>query len=67
VLYEVLTMGVVVAAHHVHLDEKVAIKFLLPEAVTSTEVVGRFVREARAAVRSLCDARRFRRERTSSR
>ncbi len=44
-------MGVVVAAHHIHLDEKVAIKFLLPEAVTSTEVVGRFVREARAAVR----------------
>jgi serine/threonine protein kinase len=44
-------MGVVVAAHHIHLDEKVAIKFLLPEAVTSAEVVGRFVREARAAVR----------------
>ena len=44
-------MGVVVAAHHIHLDEKVAIKFLLPDAVTSAEVVGRFVREARAAVR----------------
>ena len=44
-------MGVVVAAHQIHLDEKVAINFLLPEAVASPEVVGRFVREARAAVR----------------
>jgi serine/threonine protein kinase len=44
-------MGVVVAAHHIQLDQKVAIKFLLPEAVSSAEVVGRFVREARAAVR----------------
>jgi hypothetical protein len=44
-------MGMVVAAHHIHLDEKVAIKFLLPDAVTSAEIVGRFVREARAAVR----------------
>ena len=44
-------MGVVVAARHLQLDEKVAIKFLLPEAVGSAEVVGRFVREARAAVR----------------
>src|SRR3954454_2616281 len=44
-------MGVVVAAHHIHLDEKVAIKFLLPEAVSNPEVIGRFVREARAAVR----------------
>jgi serine/threonine protein kinase len=44
-------MGVVVAAHHIHLDEKVAIKFLLPDAVASPEVVRRFVREARAAVR----------------
>jgi serine/threonine-protein kinase len=44
-------MGVVVAAHHIHLDERVAIKFLLPDAVANAEVVGRFVREARAAVR----------------
>jgi len=44
-------MGVVVAAHHLQLDEKVAIKFLLPEAVGNVEVVERFVREARAAVR----------------
>ena len=26
-------MGVVVAAHHMQLDEKVALKFLLPEAL----------------------------------
>ena len=26
-------MGVVVAAHHVQLDERVALKFLLPEAL----------------------------------
>jgi serine/threonine protein kinase len=44
-------MGVVVAAHHIRLDEKVAIKFLLPEAVGNAEVVGRFEREARAAIR----------------
>jgi serine/threonine-protein kinase len=44
-------MGVVVAAHHVHLDEKVAIKFLLPTMLGNQEVVGRFAREARAAVR----------------
>jgi serine/threonine-protein kinase len=44
-------MGVVVAAHHVHLDERVAIKFLLPEMLSSGEAVARFSREARAAVR----------------
>jgi serine/threonine-protein kinase len=44
-------MGVVVAAHHVDLDEKVAIKFLLPEALNSQEAVARFTREARAAVK----------------
>ena len=44
-------MGLVVAARHLQLEEKVAIKFLLPEAVSSPEVVGRFAREARAAVR----------------
>src|SRR5512136_2522104 len=44
-------MGVVVAAHHIHLDEKVAIKFLLPEALANPEAVARFGREARAAVR----------------
>ena len=44
-------MGVVVAAHHLALDRRVAIKFLLPEATTNQEVVARFAREARAAVR----------------
>ena len=44
-------MGVVVAAYHLHLDERVAIKFLLPEVVNNEEAVGRFAREARAAVK----------------
>jgi serine/threonine protein kinase len=41
-------MGVVVAAHHVQLDEKVAIKFLLPSMLRNQEVVSRFAREARS-------------------
>jgi serine/threonine protein kinase len=44
-------MGVVVAAHHIRLDEKVAIKFLLPEVLGSVEHMARFEREARAAVK----------------
>ncbi len=44
-------MGVVVAAHHRQLDERVALKFLLPEAAESPEVVARFLREARAAAK----------------
>ncbi|MBM4362537.1 MAG: serine/threonine protein kinase, partial [Deltaproteobacteria bacterium] len=44
-------MGVVVAAHHVELDERVAIKFMLPEALANSEAVARFAREARAAVK----------------
>jgi len=44
-------MGVVVAAHHLQLDEKVAIKFLLPTMLSNRDVVGRFAREARAAVK----------------
>lgn len=44
-------MGVVVAAHHVELDERVAIKFLLPETLTNADAVSRFSREARAAVK----------------
>jgi eukaryotic-like serine/threonine-protein kinase len=44
-------MGVVVAAHHLHLDERVAIKFLLPNALNDGEAVARFAREARAAVK----------------
>ncbi len=44
-------MGVVVAAHHIKLDEKVALKFLLPRGTRSDESVARFLREARAAVK----------------
>jgi len=44
-------MGVVVAAHHIQLDKRVALKCLLPEATTNLEVVARFAREARAAVK----------------
>ena len=44
-------MGVVVAAHHIHLDEKVALKFLLPEALGDSNAVARFAREARNAVK----------------
>ena len=44
-------MGVVVSAHHLHLDEKVAIKFLKPEALERKELLARFEREARAAVK----------------
>src|SRR5271167_3372782 len=44
-------MGVVVAAHHLQLEERVALKFLLPEAIGNAEATARFLREARAAVR----------------
>ena len=44
-------MGVVVAAHHVELDDRVAIKFLLPDALHNGEAVARFAREAQAAVK----------------
>jgi serine/threonine-protein kinase len=44
-------MGVVVAARHLQLEDKVALKFLLPEVLSNPEAVERFVREARAAVR----------------
>ena len=44
-------MGVVVAAKHLQLDQKVAIKYLLPAALLNPEVVERFAREARAAAK----------------
>src|SRR6185295_3411573 len=44
-------MGIVVAATHLQLDERVALKFLLPEALSNPEAVERFTREARAAVK----------------
>ncbi len=44
-------MGVVARAHHLQLDEPVAIKFLLPQVLGNAEVVQRFLREAQAAVK----------------
>ena len=44
-------MGVVLAATHLELDQKVAIKMLLPALMNSDTSVERFLREARAAVR----------------
>jgi serine/threonine-protein kinase len=44
-------MGVVVAAYHVKLEEKVALKFLRPEALVNAEAMMRFDREARAAAK----------------
>jgi serine/threonine-protein kinase len=44
-------MGTVVSAIHVHLRERVAIKFLSPEASEQREAISRFMREARAAAR----------------
>jgi serine/threonine-protein kinase len=44
-------MGVVVEATHLELEQKVAVKFLLAEAVGSADAAARFVREARAAVK----------------
>jgi serine/threonine-protein kinase len=43
--------GVVVAAEHLALGERVAIKLLHPDYAADREVVARFLREARAAVR----------------
>src|SRR5262245_56890664 len=44
-------MGTVIAALHVHLRERVAIKLLSREAAEQTEAISRFMREARAAAR----------------
>ncbi|MGO8992363.1 MAG: protein kinase domain-containing protein, partial [Polyangiaceae bacterium] len=44
-------MGVVVAAYHLQLDERVALKLLLPHARESAASVARFAREARAAAK----------------
>lgn len=45
------TMGVVVAAQHLQLDEKVALKILRPEALGDEDAVARYGLEARAAVK----------------
>ncbi len=44
-------MGYVLAATHLQLGERVAIKMILPALSRDAEVVGRFLREARAALR----------------
>ena len=44
-------MGVVVAARHIDLDQRVAIKCLLAHTRTMPELVERFTREARAAAK----------------
>src|SRR5262245_27135538 len=44
-------MGVVVAAKHLILGERVAIKFLLPQALAREDVVKRFIQEGTAANR----------------
>ena len=44
-------MGAVVAAQHIQLDTKVAIKFLLPATVANKEATARFTREAQSAVK----------------
>ena len=44
-------MGVVVAARHLRLDQKVAIKFLVPRAQEHPSSIARFMREARATAR----------------
>ncbi|MBX3186415.1 MAG: serine/threonine protein kinase [Labilithrix sp.] len=44
-------MGRVLGARHLTLDERVAIKVLLPEALNDADAIARFLREARASVR----------------
>lgn len=44
-------MGIVVEARDIDLDERVAIKLLLPAALERPDIVARFRREARAAVK----------------
>src|SRR5438105_2454936 len=44
-------MGVVVAAHHLGLDTRVAIKLLKEDLLENEEVIARFAREARASAK----------------
>ncbi len=44
-------MGVVVAAKHLMLDQRVALKFLLPRALSNPDAKARFIREAKAVAR----------------
>jgi len=49
------SMGTVVVAHHLHLDKRIAIKFLRPYAVDDRESRERFFREGRTADRIRSD------------
>jgi eukaryotic-like serine/threonine-protein kinase len=44
-------MGVVVAARHLELDERVAVKFMSPDALSDPEAIARFDREVKASAR----------------
>src|SRR5580765_3402906 len=44
-------MGMVVAATHQELDQRVAIKLMLPDAAAAADATDRFLREAKACVR----------------
>jgi serine/threonine-protein kinase len=44
-------MGVVVAARHLQLEQRFALKFLLPDACKAPDAVARFLREGKAAAR----------------
>jgi eukaryotic-like serine/threonine-protein kinase len=48
-------MGLVVSATHMGLEQKVAIKFLLPDAIRSEVAVERFLREAKVAAKIRSD------------
>jgi eukaryotic-like serine/threonine-protein kinase len=48
-------MGIVLAARHDQLGDQVAIKVLLPKALRDREAIGRFIREARTAVKIKSD------------
>lgn len=48
-------MGIVVAATHLQLDQRVALKFMLAQGMKQGPLVERFTREARAAVRLKSD------------
>ncbi len=48
-------MGVVVEALHVELDQRVALKFMLPAAAANQAAVERFAREARASAKLRSD------------
>lgn len=48
-------MGVVMAARHIHLDQRVALKFLHSHVLNGEQASARFLREARATVRLKSD------------